>query len=76
MGSILEEMHRMKIQSAVDHLEKSGGNKNVPEHQLDGVYVCKVCGYIYEEAKEGRPFTTLSHCPVCNVGQQQFVRQN
>ena len=30
--------------------------------------------YIFDENKEGRPFTTLSHCPICHVGQQQFEK--
>lgn len=76
MGSILEEMHRMKLNQKVQELEKTGGNVNVETHKLDGIYYCKACGYIYDEAKEGKPFTTLSHCPVCNMGQQQFVRLN
>ncbi|MCI6857730.1 MAG: hypothetical protein MR867_00345 [Eubacterium sp.] len=76
MGSILEQMHKMHIQEAVNELEKTGGNTNVEDHQLDGIYYCRACGYIYDEAKEGKPFTTLSHCPVCGMGQQQFVRMN
>lgn len=76
MGSILEQLHRMHIQEAVDGLEKSGGNENVEDHKLDGIYYCRACGYIFDEAKEGKPFTTLSHCPICGMGQQQFVRMN
>ena len=51
-----------------------GGNPHVEDHGLGGVYRCKVCGYIFDENKEGRPFTTLSHCPICHVGQQQFEK--
>lgn len=76
MGSILEAMHRMKLEEKMKELEKTGGNVNVEDHKLDGRYYCKACGYIYDEAKEGKPFTTLSHCPVCNMGQQQFIRLN
>ena len=76
MGTILEELHKFKIQSEVDRLHSEGGNKNVEDHPLDGVYRCKVCGYIFDEAKEGKPFTTLSHCPLCNVGQQGFEKVN
>ena len=39
-------------------------------------YHCDNCGYIFDEAKEGKAFTTLSHCPICNMGQQQFIRIN
>lgn len=76
MGSILEEMHKMKLAQKMNELEQTGGNVNVEDHKLDGIYYCKACGYIYDEAKEGKPFTTLSHCPVCNMGQQQFIRIN
>ena len=76
MGSILEEMHKMKLAQKRNELEQTGGNVNVEDHKLDGIYYCKACGYIYDEAKEGKPFTTLSHCPVCNMGQQQFIRIN
>lgn len=76
MGSLLESMHKAQLEQRMKELEASGGNKNVEEHKLDGIYYCKACGYIYDEAKEGKPFTTLSHCPVCKMGQQQFVRLN
>ena len=52
MGTILEALHKIKIQNEVDRLTSEGGNKNVEDHPLDGVYRCKVCGYIYDEAKE------------------------
>ena len=28
-------------------------------------YVCQICGYVYDEEKEGRPFQTLEKCPLC-----------
>ncbi len=28
-------------------------------------YKCGVCGYIYDEEKEGAPFSELKECPVC-----------
>ncbi len=76
MGTILEQLHKMKIQEEVDRLTEQGGNKNVDDHPLDGVYKCVYCGYIYDEAKEGKPFTTISNCPACNVGQQGFIKLN
>lgn len=76
MGTLLEQLHKMQIQDAVDELHASGGNKNVDDHPLDGVYYCRACGYVYNEQKEGKPFTTLSHCPICGMGQQQFIRMN
>jgi glutamate synthase domain-containing protein 2 len=29
------------------------------------VYKCSVCGYIYDEEKEGKPLSELGECPVC-----------
>lgn len=76
MGTILEELHKIKIQNEVDRLTAEGGNKNVEDHPLDGIYRCKICGYVYDEAKEGKPFTTIAECPICHVGQQGFERVN
>ncbi|MBQ3389009.1 MAG: hypothetical protein IJG60_07345 [Thermoguttaceae bacterium] len=28
-------------------------------------YKCSICGYVYDEAKEGVPFSQLKACPVC-----------
>lgn len=30
-----------------------------------GIFKCGVCGFIYDEEKEGRPFAGLDVCPVC-----------
>ena len=33
-------------------------------------YVCSICGYVYDEAKEGTPFAGLPDawaCPVCGA---------
>lgn len=37
------------------------------------VYKCSVCGYIYDEEKEGKPFSELEACPVCKQGADKFV---
>lgn len=29
------------------------------------VYKCSICGYVYDEEKEGKPFSELTECPVC-----------
>ena len=29
------------------------------------IYKCKVCGFVYDEEKEGRPVSQLDACPVC-----------
>ncbi|GBD98989.1 high molecular weight rubredoxin [bacterium BMS3Abin07] len=38
-------------------------------------YKCSVCGYIYDEEKEGKPFDELPDdwtCPVCNAPKEAF----
>lgn len=38
-------------------------------------YRCSVCGYIYDEEKEGRPFRELENCPVCRQPATVFREQ-
>ena len=35
-------------------------------------YRCSVCGYIYDEEQEGRPFSELKECPVCHQPAEKF----
>ena len=38
-------------------------------------YVCQICGYVYDEAKEGVKWEELPAdwtCPLCGVGKDQF----
>ncbi len=38
---------------------------------------CTVCGYVYDDAKEGTKFEDLPDdwaCPVCNAPKDAFVR--
>ena len=28
-------------------------------------YKCSICGYVYDEEKEGKPFSELEKCPMC-----------
>ncbi|MCQ5129324.1 glutamate synthase-related protein [Butyricicoccus faecihominis] len=39
------------------------------------VYRCKICGYVYDEEKMGKPFATLSECPRCEqaIGNFELV---
>jgi len=39
------------------------------------VYVCSVCGYTYDEEKEGIPFSELKACPVCGAPPVAFTKQ-
>ncbi len=36
-------------------------------------YRCPVCGYIYDEEKEGKPLSELGKCPVCQCSVSAFV---
>ena len=31
------------------------------------IYKCKICGAVYDEEKEGKPFSELTCCPVCRM---------
>ena len=35
-------------------------------------YVCQICGYVYDEEKEGRPFSSLEKCPLCQQPVSNF----
>ena len=37
-------------------------------------YKCTVCGYVYDEEKEGKPFSELEKCPVCGQPSEVFVK--
>lgn len=36
------------------------------------VYRCSVCGYVYDEKKEGKPFSELTECPICKQPVEKF----
>ena len=36
------------------------------------VYKCSICGYVYDEEKEGKPFSELTECPVCKQPPGKF----
>ena len=39
-------------------------------------YVCSICGYIYDEAKEKTPFSQLPEswkCPLCKAAKSLFA---
>jgi rubrerythrin len=41
-------------------------------------YVCQVCGYVYDEDKEGKKFEELPadwSCPVCRAPKAKFAKQ-
>ena len=36
------------------------------------VYKCSICGYVYDEEKEGKPFSELTACPICKQPPEKF----
>jgi len=36
------------------------------------VYKCSVCGYVYDEEKENKPFSELECCPICKQPTDKF----
>ncbi|MDR0852563.1 MAG: alpha-hydroxy-acid oxidizing protein [Clostridiales Family XIII bacterium] len=36
------------------------------------IYICSICGYVYDEVKEGKPYSELSACPKCNQDRDQL----
>ena len=39
-------------------------------------WICSVCGYVYDEAKEGKPFAALPDtwvCPLCGAAKSAFA---
>ena len=54
--------------------------KPAPEKKADGgkVWVCKICGYVYDEKAEGVPFEELPEdwvCPLCKHPKSDFELQ-
>ncbi len=39
------------------------------------IYKCSICGYEYDEEKEGKPFSELTACPVCKQPPEKFEAQ-
>lgn len=37
-------------------------------------YKCSVCGFVFDEAKEGKSFAELERCPVCQQPKAKFIR--
>ena len=36
-------------------------------------YRCNICGFIYDEEVEGKPFSEIAECPVCAQSADKFV---
>ncbi len=37
-------------------------------------YKCSVCGYVYDEEKEGKPFSEITQCPICGQPVEVFEK--
>ena len=71
MGTILEGLRFSNLQKSMENAEDTGG-KPEEKKTLRGVYRCRVCGYIFDESLEGKPFSTLEKCPICKQGPGAF----
>ena len=40
------------------------------------IYKCSICGYIYDEEKEGTPFSELEACPLCKQPKDKLILVN
>ncbi|MDR0545432.1 MAG: rubredoxin [Mycoplasmataceae bacterium] len=41
-------------------------------------FKCEVCGYVYDESIESKPFNQLASdwtCPACGVDKSQFTKE-
>ena len=62
--------------NAPTYVDKSKLEKKSPGQDL-ARYECAACGYIYDEAKEGKKFEDLPDdwvCPVCGSGKDDFYK--
>lgn len=39
------------------------------------IYTCSICGYIFDEEKEGKSFSELEVCPICRQPVSSFEKQ-
>ena len=78
MDTILEQLRKTNMSNHISegNKENKGDEASSPngkeKAQLKGRYRCRVCGYIFDEAEEGRPFSTLTECPLCHVSPGGF----
>ena len=69
LSGMAEKMLHTNYKDQSGLLKKEGGE---PVKK----WVCGVCGYIYDEAKEGVPFEALPEgwvCPLCGAGKSVFA---
>lgn len=53
--------------------EQENKEGEVPKSKVGGkVYVCGICGHVFDENVEGRPFSEITECPSCFVPASYF----
>ena len=72
MGSLLEEMHKMRLKEKIEELESIGGNP-CRRSWAESLSFVRSADIFLMKQKEDH-FTTLSRVNLCHVGQQQFER--
>ena len=71
-GQPLSEMAEKMLHTSYQDrsgIRKKKGGKTV------GKWICKICGYVYDEEKEGKPFADLPDtwvCPWCGADKASF----
>ena len=76
MGTILEQLRKIQMVQAISEQEDNPAGKDSGDGKpaLRGIYRCRACGYIFNEELEGKPFSTLTECPVCHVSPGGFMQ--
>lgn len=65
LSELAEEMlHTVYFDRSGD-LNAGFGEKKKGSVKSMSKFKCSICGYIYDEEKEGAPFTELKECPIC-----------
>ena len=75
MDTILSELRKLNLEKNLKADSEGQDGQSAAESDkppLKGIYRCRVCGYIFNEAEEGKPFTSLEECPVCHVDRSGF----
>jgi len=37
------------------------------------IYKCSICGYIFDEEKEGKSFAEIDKCPACQMPKEYLL---
>lgn len=67
LSEMAEKMLHTSYKDRSDVFREGGNSMNQ--------WICSICGYVYDEAKEGRPFPDLPDtwvCPLCGAGKSSF----